>query len=272
MLDRRSFLGAGGAAVALRSPAAAHRVRARPPPTAASSSSSSAAPPTGWRRGADRRPGLSRRCAARSPRISRTAPSSTASSRCIRRWPRPAQAVRGEARPCSSMRSPRPIATARISTGRTCSRPAAPPPTACKDGWMNRLLGLLPPDEAKALALSPTVPMALRGATRSSSYAPSALPDATGRPAARVGELYASDPQLHGLWTRRWQTRMMAGRPRRRRRAERRRDRRARREAALRRRRPADRDDRDRRLGHPHRPARPAQRAAARPRRSCLRR
>ena len=36
-----------------------------------------------------------------------------------------------------------------------------------KDGWMNRLLGLVPADEAKALALSSTVPMALRGAMRS---------------------------------------------------------------------------------------------------------
>jgi uncharacterized protein (DUF1501 family) len=33
-----------------------------------------------------------------------------------------------------------------------------------KDGWMNRLLGLLPQGEAKALALSSTVPLALRGA------------------------------------------------------------------------------------------------------------
>ena len=51
---------------------------------------------------------------------------------------------------------------------------------------MNRLLGLLPPDEAKALALSATVPMALRGAHEVSSYAPSAAAERVGR-SARAG-------------------------------------------------------------------------------------
>src|SRR3954447_23351702 len=32
-----------------------------------------------------------------------------------------------------------------------------------KDGWLNRLVGLLPAEDGKALALSSTVPMALRG-------------------------------------------------------------------------------------------------------------
>src|SRR5881275_957898 len=41
-----------------------------------------------------------------------------------------------------------------------------------KDGWMNRLIGVLPQDEAKALALSDTVPMALRGSHEVGSYAP----------------------------------------------------------------------------------------------------
>ena len=40
-------------------------------------------------------------------------------------------AVSRRARPCSSTPSPRPIATARISTARTCSRPAAMPPMRC---------------------------------------------------------------------------------------------------------------------------------------------
>src|SRR5256885_4172548 len=47
-----------------------------------------------------------------------------------------------------------------------------------KDGWLNRLLGLLPAEETKALALSSTVPMALRGSHEVSSYAASALPSA----------------------------------------------------------------------------------------------
>jgi len=80
-----------------------------------------------------------------------------------------------------------------------------------KDGWMNRLLGLLPADEGKALALSSTVPMALRGAHDVSSYAASALPGASDDLLARVGKLYESDRQLHGLWEAAMQTRMTAG-------------------------------------------------------------
>ena len=80
-----------------------------------------------------------------------------------------------------------------------------------KDGWMNRLLGLVPQSEAKALALSSTVPMALRGPHEVSSYAASALPSAPDDLLARVGKLYEGDPQLHGLWTAAMETRMTAG-------------------------------------------------------------
>ena len=80
-----------------------------------------------------------------------------------------------------------------------------------KDGWMNRLLGLLPQDEAKALALSSTVPMALRGSREVSSYAPSALPGASDDLLARVAKLYEGDRQLHALWSAALETRMTAG-------------------------------------------------------------
>jgi uncharacterized protein (DUF1501 family) len=80
-----------------------------------------------------------------------------------------------------------------------------------KDGWMNRLLGLLPSEESKALALSSTVPMALRGPHEVSSYAPSALPSASDDLLARVGMLYEGDAQLHGLWSAAMETRMTAG-------------------------------------------------------------
>jgi uncharacterized protein (DUF1501 family) len=80
-----------------------------------------------------------------------------------------------------------------------------------KDGWMNRLIGLLPPDDANALALSSTVPMALRGPHEVSSYAPSALPGASDDLLTRVGKLYESDQQLHGLWSAAMETRMTAG-------------------------------------------------------------
>lgn len=82
-----------------------------------------------------------------------------------------------------------------------------------KDGWMNRLLGLLPAREANALALSSTVPMALRGSREVSSYAISQLPSPSEDLLARVGQLYDGDPQLHELWTAAMETRMKAADP-----------------------------------------------------------
>ena len=80
-----------------------------------------------------------------------------------------------------------------------------------RDGWMNRLLSLLPPGEGKALALSDTVPMALRGSHEVLSYAPSKLPSPSDDLLQRVGMLYQSDPQLHALWNAAMETRMTAG-------------------------------------------------------------
>lgn len=80
-----------------------------------------------------------------------------------------------------------------------------------RDGWLNRLLGLLPAGEARATAIAATVPMVLRGAREVGSYAPSALPDASDDLLARVAALYARDAQLHGLWSQAMQTRSLAG-------------------------------------------------------------
>ena len=82
-----------------------------------------------------------------------------------------------------------------------------------RDGWMNRLLGLLPAGEARALALSTTVPMALRGSHEVSSYAESQISKPTDDLLTRVSALYASDQQLHGLWNAAMDTRMKAGDP-----------------------------------------------------------
>ena len=82
---------------------------------------------------------------------------------------------------------------------------------AIRDGWMNRLLGLLPPTEARAMAVSATVPMMLRGAHEVASYAPSALPDASDDLLNRVSSLYQGDSQLHGLWAQAMQTRQLTG-------------------------------------------------------------
>ena len=81
---------------------------------------------------------------------------------------------------------------------------------AVRDGWLNRLLTLLPRDTARAIAVAATVPLALRGTQEVASYAPSALPDASGDLLGRVTQLYAEDPQLHGLWAQAMQTRQLA--------------------------------------------------------------
>ncbi len=84
-------------------------------------------------------------------------------------------------------------------------------PYAVKTGWLNRLVSLLPEGGKGAIALAPTIPMALRGPAQAASYAPSALPDASADFVARVTQLYADDAQLAGLWGQALQTRSMAG-------------------------------------------------------------
>ena len=82
---------------------------------------------------------------------------------------------------------------------------------ALKDGWLNRLLPLLPATGEPAVALSPTVPMALRGSAPSTSYAPSQLPQADEDLLGRVAAMYAGDPQLHALWSQALDARLLAG-------------------------------------------------------------
>jgi uncharacterized protein (DUF1501 family) len=77
-----------------------------------------------------------------------------------------------------------------------------------KDGWINRLLTLLPADD-KAIALAATIPMALRGKVEVASYAPSALPDASDDLLGRVSAMYQGDAQLHGIWEQAIATRML---------------------------------------------------------------
>lgn len=80
-----------------------------------------------------------------------------------------------------------------------------------KDGWLNRLLGLLPHGGPRAIAVSATVPAALRGAREVASYAPSLLPDASEDLLQRVTALYQGDAQLHGLWAEALETRQLTG-------------------------------------------------------------
>ncbi|AXJ96038.1 MULTISPECIES: DUF1501 domain-containing protein [unclassified Sphingomonas] len=80
-----------------------------------------------------------------------------------------------------------------------------------RDGWMNRLLGLVPAEDAHAIAVAATVPMALRGKREVASYAPSSLPHASDDLLARVTQLYQGDAQLHALWDEALSTRQLTG-------------------------------------------------------------
>lgn len=79
-----------------------------------------------------------------------------------------------------------------------------------KDGWLNRLVGLLPGDGATGIAISQTIPLALQGAHKAGSYAPSRLPDAADDYMRRVGQMYMNDDRLHMLWEESLATRAMA--------------------------------------------------------------
>jgi len=87
-------------------------------------------------------------------------------------------------------------------------------PYGTKDGWLNRLVAMN--GEAfgtapRALAISATMPLALRGSAPASSYAPSALPEASGDFMDRVAKLYSGDAQLGALFAQAMETHAMAG-------------------------------------------------------------
>nr|WP_321915237.1 DUF1501 domain-containing protein [Paraburkholderia sp. J11-2] len=84
-------------------------------------------------------------------------------------------------------------------------------PYQVKDGWLNRLVAMLPASRENAIALAPTVPLALRGPVQVSSYAPSALPAASDDLLTRVSALYEADPQLRSLWMSAMNARGLAG-------------------------------------------------------------
>lgn len=81
------------------------------------------------------------------------------------------------------------------------------------DGWIGRLLTLMPKDDAKGLAVAPAVPLALRGPIAANSYAPSRLPDANSDLMQRITSLYADDAQLSALWSGAQSAEAMAGMP-----------------------------------------------------------
>ena len=83
-------------------------------------------------------------------------------------------------------------------------------PYAVRDGWLNRLVTLLPRSSDAAIAIAATVPTALRGSVQVASFAPSALPDAADDLMTRVTALYDADPQLHPAWAAALETKGLA--------------------------------------------------------------
>ncbi|MEL6238107.1 MAG: DUF1501 domain-containing protein [Pseudomonadota bacterium] len=84
-------------------------------------------------------------------------------------------------------------------------------PNTMRNGWLNRLVALLSDgDTPRALAIAPTMPLALRGSAPVSSYAPSSLPEASADFLDRVARLYSADEQLGSLYAQALETRAMA--------------------------------------------------------------
>ena len=83
-------------------------------------------------------------------------------------------------------------------------------PYAVRDGWLNRLVTMLPRSSDEAIAIAATVPTALRGSVQVASFAPSALPHAADDLMTRVTTLYDADPQLHPVWAAALETKGLA--------------------------------------------------------------
>jgi uncharacterized protein (DUF1501 family) len=83
-------------------------------------------------------------------------------------------------------------------------------PYAVRDGWLNRLVTMLPRSSDEAIAIAATVPTALRGSVQVASFAPSALPSAADDLMTRVTALYDADPQLHPVWSAALETKGLA--------------------------------------------------------------
>jgi len=77
-------------------------------------------------------------------------------------------------------------------------------------GWLNRFLTLLPNGRKEPIALSATIPLALRGANAVTSYAPSNIPTTDSDYMMRIAQLYEADERLYALWMQATQTREMA--------------------------------------------------------------
>ena len=81
-------------------------------------------------------------------------------------------------------------------------------PHALDTGWLGRMLPLLPGTPGP-LALSASVPLAMRGQVNVATYSPNRLPDPSEDLLARLGTVYAEDDQLAPLWEEAMRTRTL---------------------------------------------------------------
>jgi uncharacterized protein (DUF1501 family) len=84
-------------------------------------------------------------------------------------------------------------------------------PYGRRDGWLNRLLALLPAGESRAVGIAAAVPLALRGAQEAANYAPSRLPGVDEDLLLRLTMLYGADAQLGPIWQQAVETKELAG-------------------------------------------------------------
>jgi uncharacterized protein (DUF1501 family) len=84
-------------------------------------------------------------------------------------------------------------------SGQDVLETGAPNAIALRDGWLNRALLELPQDasaQSRAIGLSSTVPLVLRGPAATTSWAPSQMPAAGADTLARIAMMYETDPPL----------------------------------------------------------------------------
>lgn len=84
-------------------------------------------------------------------------------------------------------------------------------PYGSNQGWMNRLLSLLPDGEARALAFASAVLLALRGPYPAGSYEDSRMRGPNDDLMQRISMMYGEDAQLAQLWDDAQTTQNMAG-------------------------------------------------------------
>ncbi|WEK45848.1 MAG: DUF1501 domain-containing protein [Candidatus Andeanibacterium colombiense] len=93
--------------------------------------------------------------------------------------------------------------------GQNMLESGASSPYTLQSGWIGRLLSLLPPPEANALALAPGVPLALRGSLPVATYSPNRLRAPSDDLLLRAGGLYEADSQFGPLWAEAMKTKLL---------------------------------------------------------------